>query len=220
MCNIDSIKWVAKNVRREEIFGKRIIEVGSYDVNGSARFVIEHLEPAEYIGIDIASGPGVDVVCPIEKAADKFGSGKFDVVISTCVLEHTKNWKEAVSNIKNICTPCGIIIIVVPFRWPYHEYPGDFWRYSPEDIKNIFSDFEIIKNEEDIGRKTLTYAKMRKPILFKENDLSHYRLYSVVTGTRTENLYDKDFKTLRFKFINWKYKFKKIVIKVGTRFLI
>ncbi len=128
MCNVDCIKWGAKILTKEDIKDKKVIEVGSYDVNGSLRYVVELLEPAEYVGIDIMEGPGVDVVCASENLVQKFGKERFDAVLSTCAFEHIKNWKESISNIKNICKKNGIILFIAPSKWPYHEYPYDYWK--------------------------------------------------------------------------------------------
>jgi hypothetical protein len=40
--------------------GKKVFEVGSVNINGSIRSFFEN---SEYLGIDVAPGPGVDVVC-------------------------------------------------------------------------------------------------------------------------------------------------------------
>ena len=76
MCNVDCIRWGAKNLTKEEIKGKTVIEVGSYDVNGSLRYIVELLEPAEYMGTDVMKGPGVDIICPAENLVERFGKYK------------------------------------------------------------------------------------------------------------------------------------------------
>ena len=200
MCNMNCLKWAASNLTREELNGKRILEVGSYNVNGSLRYVIGLADIADYTGADIVEGPGVDIVCPAEKLVDKFGKDKFDIVVSTCVLEHIIDWKTAVSNIKNVCKPGGMIMIILPSKWPFHEHPNDFWRYQLEDVRNIFSDCEILHMDEDAGsRKRMVYAKIIKPKKFIENDLAEYSLYSMVTNRRLRELREKDFRNLRYR---------------------
>ena len=215
MCNVNCIIWVAKRINKEEISDKKIIEVGSYDVNGNVRCVVELLAPAEYIGADIVRGPGVDIVCAAENLVEKFGKESFDVIISTCALEHLKDWKRAISNIKNICKPNGIILIIVPSNWSYHEHPYDFWRYNKDDIKNIFSDCSILALEEDAQRPSLIYAKIRKPNRFVEKDLTQYQLYSIITNKRVNDIRSSDLQSFYFKSIIMKSKIKSGLIKLG-----
>lgn len=215
MCDVNCIRWGAKNLTGKEIEGKRVIEVGSYDVNGSLRYIVELLEPTEYIGVDVVEGPGVDTICSAENLVQKFGQESFDMVISTCTLEHIKDWKKAVSNIKNICKPNGIILVIVPSDWPFHEYPYDFWRYKKEDIKNIFSDCDILVLGEDPQTPSLVYVKMRKPNEFNEKDLSDYQLYSVIVDKKITEIHEKDLQNFYFKHLSFKDKIKNIVLKKG-----
>jgi SAM-dependent methyltransferase len=201
MCDTNCILWVARNIAKKEITGKRVLEVGSYDVNGSVRPIIELLEPREYVGIDIAPGPGVDVICRAERLVEKFGRVSFDVVISITSLEHIKDWRGAISNMKNICKPGGLLIIIVPSAWPFHAYPHDYWRYHPEDIQNIFADCTIQTLEEDDRETSLVYAKIKKPTSFNEKDLSGYPLYSIILNRKIPDLNDRDYEKFikRFK---------------------
>lgn len=215
MCDINCIRWAANNIKKEEIHNKRIIEVGSYDVNGSMRPIIQLLDPSEYIGVDIVEGPGVDVICQGENLVERFGLNSFDFIICTCVLEHTKEWKIVVSQLKKICKQGGIILIIVPSLWPFHEFPGDYWRYSKEDINNIFSDCEILSLFEDSTTPSLVYAKIRKKENFNEEDISQYKLYSIVTNTKINEIQKKDFCTWYFRKLVFFANIKSILIKVG-----
>ena len=60
-CKLHIIRAI--NLKGEEIENKLILEVGSYNVNGSLRLLIESYCPLEYIGVDIEKGPGVDILC-------------------------------------------------------------------------------------------------------------------------------------------------------------
>lgn len=219
MCNLDNFRWVSKNLTINEIKDKKILDVGSYDVNGSLRYVIEMLEPKEYIGTDIVKGPGVDVVCSADKLAGKFGKNSFDVVISTSALEHIRDWQTAISSIKQVCKPGGLIIISMPSRWPFHEYPYDFWRYGKTDIKKIFEDCEILILEKDASRMSQVYAKIKKPKNFKEIDLSAYELYSVAVNKRIPRLDDRHLKGFRFKRLTVKGKIWSFLHIKGNRLL-
>ncbi len=219
MCNLDNFKWAAANLTAKEVKGKRVLDIGSYDVNGSLRYVIEMLEPSEYMGTDISEGPGVDKVCPADKLLEEFGENSFDLVISTSALEHIREWRDAVSNIKRVCKPGGLIILSMPSRWPFHEYPYDYWRYGISDMEEIFKDCKILKLERDSSRMSQMYAKIEKPRKFNEVDISEYELYSVVAGKRVKAIENKHFKTLRFRFIALRGKIWKFFHVKGNRLL-
>lgn len=76
----------------------------------------------------------------------------------------------------------------MPSAWPYHEYLRDYWRFSPDDIQQVFSDLNLAVLETDEGKPSLVYAKMIKPAGFVERDLAAYPLYRILTGTRVTEL--------------------------------
>ena len=191
MCHASCILFAALNMKKEDIHGKDVIEVGSMDVNGSLRRLAESYKPKKYIGIDVAKGPGVDFVCNAEKLSEEFPVSCFDVLISTEMLEHVRNWKKVISNFKNIVRVGGAMIITTrSYGFPYHGYPYDFWRYEVEDIQNIFSDCSIERIEKDPEKGVFAY--IRKPKDFIENNLSNYRLYSIIANRRITQLNGTD----------------------------
>jgi SAM-dependent methyltransferase len=219
MCHASCIVFVAKNLDPKEVSGKRVIEVGSKDVNGSVRPIIESWGPAEYLGIDTKKGTGVDIICDAEEIVERFGKEKFDVVISTELLEHVKNWRGVLSNIKNICKVGGIILITVRSHgFDYHTYPYDYWRYELEDIAFCFRDCEILVLERD-HQAPGVFAKVRKPNDFCEQDLYNYSLYSMVCGKRVLQLTDKDFRGLYFTRLVLREKLKNLAFRIGKLIL-
>jgi SAM-dependent methyltransferase len=218
MCNQSCILFGAKNLTGEEIKGKRVLEVGSVDVNGNLRPTVEALGPREYVGVDIEKGQGVDVVCRAEDILHTFGKESFDAVISTEMLEHIRDWRMVVSNIKNICRPGGVVLLTTRSHgFKYHGFPYDFWRYEQEDMKNIFSDFEIQALQEDPEMPGVL-MKAKKPLHFAEKDLSDYRLYSIVTNKKMKELRDSDFNNFYFKRLKFRMKLREFRKKVKSKF--
>jgi SAM-dependent methyltransferase len=188
MCSVSCVMFGVLNLTIDEVEGRRVVELGSYNVNGSLRPFIESLKPAEYVGVDIEKGPGVDIVCNAENVLERFGEESFDVVISTELLEHVRDWRKVISNIKNICKPNGLVLITTRSQgFPYHAYPYDFWRYELSDMQHIFSDCSIEKLENDWGNSGV-FIKARKPSKFIEIDLSGYELYSIIEKKRIKEL--------------------------------
>jgi SAM-dependent methyltransferase len=182
---------VARHLEAPLIRGKRVLEVGACDVNGSVRPVVRLLDPAAYVGVDIAPGPGVDVVCRAEQLVECFGAASFDAVISVATFEHIREWRPALSNLKRVCKPGGLILFIVPSVWHYHEHPFDFWRFSLEDVERLFADCDLRVIEEDTARPSLVYAKFIKPHDFREADLTEYALYSVLVGKKVPDVTDR-----------------------------
>ena len=191
--NIAVLEFFIENAQKKEFENKRILEVGSKYVNGSVRPLIEKFfNPEEYIGVDIEKGKFVDIVCDAENLVDYFGKETFDVVISTEVLEHVKDWRKVINNMKEVLKLSGYIYITTCSKgFPYHGYPYDFWRYEIEDLKEIFKDFEIIKLEKDSEAPSI-FLKARKPKDYAESvDLSEIWLYSIILGKRTKEIVAK-----------------------------
>lgn len=211
MCTITCIMAGIANLSKKEIQGARILEVGSRDVNGSLRPIYEIWRPQEYIGVDIQAGAGVDLICNAKQLVQTFGENSFDIVFSTEMLEHIFNWRKAISNIKRVCKPEGIIFITtVIIGFPFHEYPYDFWRFEIEDMKKIFSDCDILSlyiKERNI------IMKAKKPKEFIENDLSEIALYNIVVNERVKTIDNHAFRTFKFHRQAVKRKMQKQIYK-------
>jgi hypothetical protein len=91
---VNVIEFFINSIDCAEFEGKDVLEVGSKYVNGSVRPLIEKFcKPNKYVGVDIENGKFVDFIVPAEKLVEFFGINKFDVVISTEMLEHVKDWR-------------------------------------------------------------------------------------------------------------------------------
>lgn len=168
------IGYLKDIVKPDEVLDKEVLEIGSYDVNGSPRLVFDPLKPKKYLGIDQSAGPGVDVVINANKMVDVLGSGRFDIVLSTEMLEHALEWKIAVNGMKEVLKEEGIIFLTT--RGPgfkYHPFPDDFWRFTVDDFKKIFADMEILDLRPDPDPESPgVFLKARKPKGFLQTDLS------------------------------------------------
>lgn len=128
--------------------GVRVLEIGSYNVNGTARMFCDHA--AEYVGIDRRNGPGVDHV----DAKDAYdGKAGFDIVISTETLEHASDPAAVIATAKRAIKPGGLLVITAagPGRKPHSADGGP---YEPEsepyqgikktDLESWLSDWERV----------------------------------------------------------------------------
>lgn len=184
MCNRNCIGFVERTVLPRDIIYKRVLEVGSLDVNGSVKPFIMQFKPYEYIGVDIQSGPSVDILCKAENLVDIFGPQSFDLVISTEMMEHIFDWKAAIDNMKTVLRPSGYIVITTrSLGFPRHDHPADYWRFDVEDMYRIFADYmieSVASDEQEPG----VFIKAMKITDKNCINLAPYRLYSMVEQRR------------------------------------
>ncbi len=188
MCNKSCIEFGRANLGEADVRGKSVIEVGALDVNGSLRDDVEALKPTQYLGVDIEMGPRVDQVCNAYELLDRFGPESFDLLITTELMEHVRDWRKVVSNFKRLLRPLGSILITTRSKgFAYHGYPFDYWRYETSDMQALFSDFQIEALEKD-PLSPGVFLKARKPERFLENDLNSYQLYSIIKQARANSI--------------------------------
>jgi SAM-dependent methyltransferase len=200
MCHPSCIEFVRANLTRGEVEGKSVLEVGSLNVNGSVRPIVEDLGPSSYVGVDIQEGLGVDEICNANDLASHFGEDQFDLLISTELLEHVRNWKKVISNFKNVLKPGGLLFITTRSKgFGYHGFPFDYWRFEVSDIRRIFSDV-IIESIEDDPMVPGVFLKAKKPEVFLENDNRDFRVFAVITGKREQTVNCLKILLFRVKF--------------------
>ncbi|MBU3638543.1 bifunctional 2-polyprenyl-6-hydroxyphenol methylase/3-demethylubiquinol 3-O-methyltransferase UbiG [Polynucleobacter sp. AP-RePozz3-80-G7] len=84
----------------------KILEVGSYDVNGSIR---GFFHDSDYIGVDMCKGPGVDFVGSGHLI--DFPEESFDLTISCECFEHNPYWHETFINMHRMTKKDGLVVV-------------------------------------------------------------------------------------------------------------
>lgn len=144
--------YVGHWVGELNLSGHSVLEVGSYDVNGSVRQFFN----GPFMGVDMREGPGVDKVALANDLP--FDDASFDVVISTEMLEHdTRPWK-SVAEMARVTSPGGHVIITARGYdqrgcFPIHDYPDDNWRFSVNAAREMLLDagLEVVDLGPDPG---------------------------------------------------------------------
>jgi SAM-dependent methyltransferase len=141
----------------------KVLEVGSLDINGSIR---DSFNGCEYIGLDVAKGRGVDVVCEAQKydATD----ASFDHIISCEAMEHNPYWQETITNMIRMCRRGGLVTITCASKgrrehgtsrlqpkdspltvrkgWDYYHNLAEHDLRRAFDLDQLFSDYLIFTN--------------------------------------------------------------------------
>ncbi len=184
MCNQACLAFAERQLTAARVAGRRVLEVGARNVNGSARPLAERHAPAEYVGVDIFEGPGVDAICDVDRLVEHFGEARFDLVLCTEVMEHVRHWRAALSNLKRVLAPGGTLLVTTrSVGFHYHGYPFDFWRYQPEDVEAIMADMALEVLDRDPSAPGVFFVATR-PADFRELALDDHELFSMITGRR------------------------------------
>ena len=106
------------------------------------------------IGFDFQAREGVDVVGDMHQLP--FENEKFDIILCSEVLEHSRSPHIAIEEMKRVLKPGGTLILTTRFIFPIHDSPYDFYRYTKYGLRHLFRDWEIVELEEEAGTiKTL-----------------------------------------------------------------
>jgi SAM-dependent methyltransferase/cephalosporin hydroxylase len=94
-----------KQILLDYFVNKRVLDVGSGDINGNNRFLFEN---CEYNGNDVIQTNNVTIV---SKTKDlPFEDNTFDTIISTECFEHDPEYKESFVKIYNMLKPDGLFL--------------------------------------------------------------------------------------------------------------
>ena len=95
-----------------------------------------------YVNLDLFPLPGVDVAGNAE--ALPFRESIFQRVECDAVLEHVEQPDLVMREITRVLAPGGFAHIVVPFCHPFHEYPRDFRRFTPDGLKQLAGPLQVV----------------------------------------------------------------------------
>lgn len=134
--------------------GWRVLDVGSLDVNGTFRPIVE-ARGWHYDGLDMQPGPNVDIVA--NGPADyPLPSESYDLVISGSTMEHVGPIWAWMPEVVRVLKPGGWLVIITHWRYPLHRYPKDYWRIMPDGMELLLENepVDIMRiemfNENDI----------------------------------------------------------------------
>lgn len=136
------------------VAGLKVLDVGSQNINGSYRELFGGC--AEYVGVDIVGGAGVDILAT-DMDNLPFATGTFDVVISGQTLEHAAHPWILMKEMSRIVKPGGKVCAIAP--WKFHEHkdelcPYDRWRILSDGMRTLMEEaglvvLEAFMHEED-----------------------------------------------------------------------
>ncbi len=106
---------------------------------------------ANFVNLEVEPGPVVDIVA--DGHAIPFPDASFDFVVSQAVLEHVRDPRRVVAEMRRVLKPGGWIFVDVPFLQCVHMY-SDFWRYTPRGLSELMKDFTVVRQGVNAGLGT------------------------------------------------------------------
>ena len=118
-----------------------IYEFGSLQVEGQEGFAdLRPLFPGFlFVGADFRFGTGVDIILDLHQI--DLPSESAGTVFCLETLEHTEYPHTALSEIHRILKPDGFVLISSLMKFPIHDFPNDYWRFTPEAFKSLLKPF-------------------------------------------------------------------------------
>jgi SAM-dependent methyltransferase len=118
-----------------------IYEFGAFQVETQEGFA--DLRPffpnIRYIGADMREGPGVDIVLNLHDINLPDESVGTALCLET--LEHVEYPHKAIKELHRVLIPDGMVVISSLMFFPIHEFPHDYWRFTPEAFRSLLKPF-------------------------------------------------------------------------------
>lgn len=132
-----------KNRHSSFFSGKRVLEIGSLNINGTVR---NFFDGCEYIGVDVGEGPGVDIVI----SGHEYDSDHaFDCTISCECFEHNPFWLETFLNMVRLTKAGGLVIFTCATTGrPEHGTERTTPQDSPLTIGKGWSYYKNLTEED------------------------------------------------------------------------
>jgi SAM-dependent methyltransferase len=126
-----------------------IFDIGSKNARAGYSFGVPPAD-AKVVCVDIQDGPGVDLVADAHDM-HAVEDNSVDCVVTISTLEHVHYPVKVVAEIHRILKPGGTVFINVPFIFPFHADPDDYYRFSERGIEILCEDFERLDSGYDRG---------------------------------------------------------------------
>ena len=118
-----------------------VYEFGSLQVPGQEGYAdLRPFFPGKrFVGADMRRGPGVDMILNLHHI--DLPDESAGTVLSLDTFEHVEYPRKAVEEVHRILQPDGIFIVTSVMNCPIHDYPYDYWRFTPEGFRSLLKVF-------------------------------------------------------------------------------
>ena len=129
------------------VAGQPVLVIGCGDRGDEYRAMFPH---STVVVSDVHLQFGADVV--FDAHSVPFADHTFGLVLAEQVLEHTGRPWLVCEEMQRVTKPQGLVHIEVPFGFPYHGAPYDFYRFTPTALRLLFARSELVDLDVTEGR--------------------------------------------------------------------
>jgi hypothetical protein len=122
-----------------------LLDVAPQDHKGARPFISQKIQ-IETLDIDPASS--ATHIADLCNCVLKVGVNRYDYIVCTEVLEHTRQPFDAVNSIYSMLKQGGLVFVTTPFNFRIHGPLPDCWRFTEHGLRELFKNFEIIEIDE------------------------------------------------------------------------
>ncbi len=138
----DSIKSLIQTLTTALDCPDPVYEFGALQVPGQEGYadLRGYFHGKKFVGCDMRSGPGVDRLLDLHEI--DLPDSSAGTVIAMDTLEHVESPHGACQEMFRILRPGGVLIVSSVMNFPIHDYPHDYWRFTPEAFRYLLRPFE------------------------------------------------------------------------------
>ncbi len=153
-----SRKWLHRQVAglAGDFADHDVLEIGSGRTDlGSEAYSMRRLFPDDtrFVKSDVNPAFGHEVVdittMEVESA--------YDMILCLSVFEHVPNFWEAPPRLHRALRPGGTLLLSTPMLFPYHDEPGDFFRFTSYGLRAMLDQFAEVEVRHR-GARRLPFA--------------------------------------------------------------
>lgn len=128
--------------RRYGRIGSFLLDIAPQDHKGARPFFPANVRIDT---LDINPDSSATYIADLCHCVDLIGHDRYDFVVCTEVLEHTRQPFDAVASILAILQPGGMAFVTTPFNFRIHGPLPDCWRFTEHGLRELFKPFEILE---------------------------------------------------------------------------
>lgn len=131
------MEWFVQNYASKMLSEKiKILDVGSYDVNGSYKNLFLD-KKYDYYGLDMENGPNVDIVLTNPYDWKQLETDSFDIVISGQAFEHIEFFWITMAEMARVLKHDGLLCVIAPNGFKEHRFPVDCYRFFTDGMISL-----------------------------------------------------------------------------------